>query len=160
MHSSPSSAPPRRQAGGFTLVEIMVVVVMIGLLAILAIPAFQKARRASQTNRFISDLRTFAQAFESYSLQNGSWPPTATNGVVPTGMTGELRREVWSRETSVGGQWNWEFDATTGIAATEVSSVTASLAQMLEIDARIDDGDLVAGLFQKVGTNYVYYLHH
>jgi type IV pilus assembly protein PilA len=65
MHSTLLLLASRRPARGFTLVEIMIVVVIIGLLAALAIPAFQRVQRATRDNRFMSDLRTLAQAFET-----------------------------------------------------------------------------------------------
>ena len=87
-----SSAPPRRRRdAGFNLIEIVIVTVIIGLLAVLALPAIQKTRQASQNNRFVSDLRVFAQAFESYSVVNGGWPPNAGSGVTrPAGNAQEL----------------------------------------------------------------------
>lgn len=138
----------------------MFVVVIIGLLAMLAMPAFKKVRRNAQSNRFISDLRTFAQEFESYSLQNGGWPPSAGAGIVPTGMLGDLRRDVWVAVNSLGGSWSWDFDSGAGVANIAVSSLTAPDSQLIEIDARIDDGDLTGGLLQKVGTRFVYYLQN
>jgi type IV pilus assembly protein PilA len=55
---------------GFTLVEIMIVVMIIGLLAAIAIPGFQKAREAAQTNGCINNLRVIEGAMDTYALEN------------------------------------------------------------------------------------------
>jgi len=57
---------------GFTLVEIMIVVVIIGLLAAMAIPAFQKVRTTSQTKAITNNLRQLASAADQYFLENGA----------------------------------------------------------------------------------------
>ena len=64
--------PPRRRRAAFTLVEIMIVVVIIGLLATIAIPAFKRVQLLAQTNRAANDFRVFSQAFETYATQNGT----------------------------------------------------------------------------------------
>ncbi|CAA6691126.1 MULTISPECIES: type II secretion system protein [unclassified Lentimonas] len=56
---------------GFTLVEIMIVVVIIGLLAAMAIPAFQKVRAASQKSAITNNLRQLASAADQYFLEYG-----------------------------------------------------------------------------------------
>ena len=59
------------QIRGFTLVEIMIVVVIIGLLAAMAIPAFQKVRQSSQDKAVLNNARQLAAAADQYFLENG-----------------------------------------------------------------------------------------
>jgi type IV pilus assembly protein PilA len=56
---------------GFTLVEIMIVVVIIGLLAAMAIPAFQKVRASSQDKAVLNNLRQLSSAADQYFLEKG-----------------------------------------------------------------------------------------
>ena len=57
--------------GGFTLVEIMIVVAIIALLAAIAVPGFLRARKRSQASRILNDLRLIDAAVDQYAIETG-----------------------------------------------------------------------------------------
>src|SRR5690348_4167054 len=79
---NPKMNTKSRSRQGFTLVEIMIVVVIIGLLAAMAIPAFQKVRTSSQDKAVLNNARQLAAAADQYFLENG------VSSVLQTGLVG------------------------------------------------------------------------
>jgi type IV pilus assembly protein PilA len=76
---------------GFTLVEIMIVVVIIGLLAAMAIPAFQKVRASSQDKAVTNNLRQLSSAADQYFLEKGA-TQVATIVLVGTDSTQYIKQ--------------------------------------------------------------------
>jgi type IV pilus assembly protein PilA len=74
----------KTQNKGFTLVEIMIVVVIIGLLASMAIPAFQKVRQSSQDKAVLNNARQLSAASDQYYLENGVSTVTLSDLLGPT----------------------------------------------------------------------------
>lgn len=59
-----------RKSKGFTLVEIMIVVLIIGILLAIAVPNFIKARENSRTRTCIANLRQIEAAKEQWAMEN------------------------------------------------------------------------------------------
>jgi type IV pilus assembly protein PilA len=76
---------------GFTVVEVMIVVVIISLLAAMAIPAFQKLRQSAQDKAVLDNARRLAVAAEEYFLKNGVSTVTLDKLVGPTNLVTELK---------------------------------------------------------------------
>jgi prepilin-type N-terminal cleavage/methylation domain-containing protein len=79
----------RNRTQGFTLVEIMIVVAIIGLLAAIAIPNFVRARTTSQMNACINNLRQIDGAIQQYALENNV---VAAGAVTPLNVVPYLGR--------------------------------------------------------------------
>ena len=66
----------KRNARGFTLVEILIVVIILGILAAIVIPQFTNASNDARNNSVASTLQTLRGQIELYKIQHADTPPT------------------------------------------------------------------------------------
>jgi general secretion pathway protein G len=64
---------------GFTLVEILIVVVILGILAAIVIPQFTEASTEAKLSSLCTDLQTMRSQIELYKIQHNDVPPTFAN---------------------------------------------------------------------------------
>lgn len=100
-----------RSSKGFTLVEIMIVVVIIGLLAAMAIPAFQKVRASSQDKAVLNNLRQLSAAADQYFLEYG------VNSVSSSNLVGSGSSQYIKALQTVAGE-SYPTNLTQGIELT------------------------------------------
>lgn len=87
-----------RNRKGFTLVELMVVVVIIGVLSAIAVPMFQNSSKAAAQGAHDANLRILDGAIQQYRANEGKWPTkmsdldtyvkNASTMTIPSGLTG------------------------------------------------------------------------
>jgi len=133
----------------------MIVVIVIGVLAALALPALQRVQERALVSRLANDFRQFEAAFQRHVLESGQWPPPADAGEIPAGMNGQLPA-AFTQTSPLGGNYLWSGPSHTIV----LRNSQARDAIMQRVDALIDDGDLTTGNFAKTaGVGYHFRVH-
>lgn len=148
---------------GFTLIELMIVVLIIGILAAVAVPKYMDITKKAQAARVISDFRTILVAVEMCLSDTGEYPPDYYPGGVPyalrpylaDGFTFNLNPSM-----NVKYDWdNWVIDGRpkhsfTGIMYG-ISVTTTDMALINAID------EIYQGAFKySLGNNYTFVIQY
>ncbi len=151
----------RSRSRGFSLIEVMIGITIASIVIAAAIPKVKKSENESRATIIVSDLRTFAAAFDAYAQEKGGWPAETAAGVLPSEMTDRLNPTGWLRVTPMGGQYNWEsnqlhggtrYRAAISISETASAPLEVNAETLLALDRLMDDGNLATGNF-RTGVN-------
>lgn len=148
---------------GFTLVEILIVVVILGILAAIVTPLFGAASEDSRRTAFVENLRTFASACELYRVQTGRYPTDGSSGQLPVELRQYIRREHFEQITPIGGLWDTEYmdsgvHAAVGVVFEAGSPPQRDNAYMNPISAIIDGTDVDGGFFRRIAADRYYWV--
>ncbi|HBR94560.1 MAG TPA: hypothetical protein DEA90_10390 [Opitutae bacterium] len=152
---------------GFTLVELAISVSIVGILAAISIPAFQRSRDNTRIGALEHDLRLYEQEFDTFELDNGHYPNSVSAvGVYPEGMA-ERMSSAWKMPSPIGGTYRWVYttesdpanrSAYINIVHSGQYPIAIDPGRLKDIDAHIDDGDPSSGSLQISGENLRYYI--
>ena len=106
----------QRAGRGFTLVELLVVIVIVGLLASIAIPSLLSAHRKARYSRAASDAKTLVMQAILYGNDRGTYP-TSIATIRTAGYTGMTDADPWSTP------WQLSPALTSGVRTAQVDDV-------------------------------------
>lgn len=144
---------------GFTLIELMIVVFIVGILAAIALPRYIDMTKKAQAARVIGDFRVILTASEMCLMETGEYPPDYYPGGIPNELRPYLADDFsFDLRPSMDVRYDWENwvvdgrpkHPTTGILYG-VSVTTSDLALINAID------ELYEGGFQySLNSNYTF----
>lgn len=97
---------PRRQQAGFTLIELMIVVAIIGVLAAIAVPQYQKYVAKSEASAALASLTGHQANVETYVLTEGSFPANSSALAIPNSPLGTI---TYESPVSAAGKLQFKF---------------------------------------------------
>jgi len=150
---------------GYTLIEVMIVVMILGILATLVMPAVADFEEQATQTAFTSDVLTYASAANLYRLETGDYLEDSGSGEFPDGFEDYVNRDQWTDGTPIGGVWDFERNSF-GVASAfgvhfhrpKINGAIQDDAYMQAIDQRIDDGSLRTGRFRKIDVDRYYFI--
>ena len=149
-----------RQA--FTLIEILIVLVIVGVLASIVLGQFGNAVEDTATTTFVTNGKTFVRSAIRFQLDNGQFLEDSSSGDLPAGFEQYVQPENWVGGTPIGGVWDAELNESGITSAIGVhfngAGATRDDNYMREIDTMVDDGDLTTGGFRQIAPDRYYFI--
>jgi type II secretion system protein G len=136
-----------RREQGFTLVELMIVLVIIGVLASISIPNFINMQRRAKEGSTKSNMHTFQLAAEDYNVQNDGRYATLASGIATLLETyGSQFKNPFDNSSGSGGSWvdqaTWTIPLATGAGKPGVVAYGDSVTATYQIAGSGANGDL------------------
>ena len=138
----------RRNSLGFTLIELMIVVVIIGILAAIAIPNFIAMQNRAKEGSTKANMHTFQLSAEDYAVQNdGAYGVCATvAGLLPGSPAGANFKNPFLKTTGSGAAWvaasTWARPMASGSTVAGITAYLDSSSATYQIAGRGKTADL------------------
>ncbi len=153
--------PKARGAAGFTLVELLIVVIILGVLAAVVIPTMGGVTDDTRITAFATEMSVLADAAERYQVVEDSSLPDTSSGVWPTEWDGYIRQDQFEAPTPLGGVWDTElnsFGVVSAVGAHFNGGDVPADADLAAVDLMMDDGDITTGKVRKLADDRFYYV--
>jgi len=144
---------PRRRRLGFSLIELLTVMAVIGLLAAIAIPRYRDMKRRAFSANIVSDFNTVRVAAYNYFADNNTYPPDGGSGTPPAAMIPYLPQNfsfnngTYTLDYDV---WPSPLNPTQMIVGVTVTSGDQELVNMVARNVQ------AGGLGINIGNGYTY----
>lgn len=145
---------------GFSLIELIIVVVILGVLAAVAIPRLSRGSEGAGINAFVKEINNLSKIIDMYQVETGNKIADSTTGETPSELGDYLHATTWEGLTPLGGEWDIERDESGITLAVGVHYMKTMGSpdedKLTRVDELLDDGDLSSGTFRKIAANRYY----
>ena len=145
----------------FTLVEILVVVMILGILAAMVVPKMVNASQEATLTATAADLKAIENAISLYASEHGAYPRDVNRRQVVGVLDPYFKSEnPFAKPAPIGGIYDYEGPpnwSPVQISVRSDSQTGHSQARAIELDEYMDDGNLSTGVVRRQG-NRTYYI--
>jgi len=135
---------PEPRHHGFSLVELIIVIAVLGILAALALPRYQSVRVKAEVAAMTANLKALKQACDRAYEENGQWPVTPENMAKPRALDPYLTDAQWNHfVASFQPAERIEIirmSAPKGPQTLLIIDMNRSPAQIVDLERNLDDG--------------------